>query len=106
MQRLLKLCEASAYLSMCETTFNKLVRNNVPEMQRGKNVIFDRLDIDEWVVQFKEANGKPKMEATKWQRKQRDLKNAVKSGTSKKLSSVNSFDAALAKRNSKKQNAI
>ena len=106
LKRLIRQAEAPLYLSLSEPKFNEIVRPFVIEIRHGKMIFFDVLDLDAWVDQFKAANGRPARENNQWQKEPQVLERKAKSGTSKRLSSVSSFDKALEKRNSTKQKGI
>lgn len=106
MKRLIRQSEAPTYLSFSEPVFNQLVRPFVTEIRQGRMVLYDRLDLDAWVEQFKAANGRPAKENLQWQKEPQALEKKVKSGILKKSSPVSLFDKALAKRNSTKQKGI
>jgi hypothetical protein len=99
MKRLIRQAEAPGYLSFSEPTFNELVRPFVPEIRQGRMVLYDILDLDKWVEEFKLKNGK-RLEGHSWQNIPQAYEKKAKSGTSKKSSGVNSFAKALENRNS------
>jgi hypothetical protein len=108
--RLIRLRDASHYLGMDPNRFNAEVRPYLVEIPIGKQgVAFDRLDLDAWVDQYKDRNGRPgKAIGGKppWDRKfhQGSLKEA-KSGTSEKRLQEERFKKALERATSKKRNA-
>ena len=52
--RLIRLKDASRYLGMDKNRFNNEVRPTLPELRIGvQGVAFDRLDLDQWVEQYK-----------------------------------------------------
>ena len=106
--RVIRLTDAPAYLGMGAKYFNEHVRPYVELVNLGGNhmKMFDRLDLDAWWEHHKAANGRPAQENLAWQKEPQVLERKVKSGTLKKSSPVSSFDKALEKRNSTKQNAI
>ena len=59
-QRVLNAKTAAHYLGMSQSNFNEKVRPFVTEVPEAANKIsFDRLDLDNWWEQHKQANGKP-----------------------------------------------
>lgn len=102
---LIRHSDAPAYLGMCEKDFNKIVRPHIPEAQHKQKIFYSRLDLDEFAAHFMQANGKKDKEINICQKESQGYESKANSGTSKKLSPVSSFDAALAKRNLKKQKA-
>ena len=58
--RLIRQRDAPAYLGMDTNRFNEEVRPHLIEIPIGKQgVAFDRLDLDAWVDQYKNRNGRP-----------------------------------------------
>jgi hypothetical protein len=58
--RLIRLRDAPRYLGMDPNRFNAEVRPYLIEIPIGKQgIAFDRLDLDAWVDQYKESNGRP-----------------------------------------------
>jgi len=54
--RLLRPKEAHQYVGMSRTLFVELVRPYVQEIKLGnKSIAYDRLDLDEWINQYKKA---------------------------------------------------
>ena len=105
--RILRLKEAPGYLGMDKNKFNELVRPSVTESSYGsQSVAFDRLDLDAWVEEYKRRNGrrgKQKGEKSPWrERKYQGSSNAVRSGTSTKLSEAAAFAKVLERAKSKK----
>ena len=108
--RLIRLRDAPGYCGMDVNRFNAEVRPDVPEIPIGtQGVAFDRLDLDAWVDQYKERNGRPGKVATKkggekWAEKpHQGSSNAVKSGTYRRSSEVVEFEKALEQATSRKQ---
>jgi hypothetical protein len=104
--RLIRQTRAPDYLDMSEPEFNKIVRPYVTEIRKGRAVYFDRLDLDDWVEQFKAANGRPGKEKEQWQKEHQALERKAQSGTLKKSSPVSSFDKALENRSLNRQSGI
>jgi hypothetical protein len=58
--RLIRLRDAAHYLGMDPNRFNAEVRPYLIEIPIGKQgVAFDRIDLDAWVDEYKESNGRP-----------------------------------------------
>ncbi len=58
--RLIRLRDAPRYLGMDPNRFNAEVRPYLVEIPIGKQgIAFDRLDLDAWVDQYKDRNGRP-----------------------------------------------
>ena len=88
-QRVLNAKTAAHYLGMSQSNFNEKVRPFVTEVPEAANKIsFDRLDLDNWWEQHKQANGKPAKENLLWQKEPQVLERKVKSGTLRKSSPV------------------
>jgi hypothetical protein len=103
--RVIRAGQAPAYLGMSAPHFNTHVRPFLVEVKdAAKMISFDRLDLDAWWEQHKQANGKPAQEKVLWQKEHQDLERKATSGTSRKSSQVNSFELALVRLNSKQQN--
>ena len=108
--RLIRLRDAPGYLGMDPNTFNAEVRPYLVEIPIGKQgLAFDRLDLDAWVDQYKNRNGRPgKATGGKplWDRKfhQGSSREAI-SGTSEKRLQEEKFKKALERAISKKQSA-
>lgn len=101
--RLLNLTDAAAYTGFSEPHFNQHVRPYVTVIADKRMIRFDRLELDAWIDHYKAANGRPAKEDTPWQKEPPAFEKKAESGKLKKSSPANLFDAALAKRNSKKQ---
>lgn len=58
--RVIRAKDAPAYLGMCRDVFNQSVKPKVQSFPIGKQGVgFDRLDLDEWLVQYKASNERP-----------------------------------------------
>ena len=69
MPRVIRMSQAPAYLGMSEPHFNVHVRPYLVEVRDARSMIsFDRLDLDAWWEQHKQANGKPAKEIQSWQK--------------------------------------
>jgi hypothetical protein len=106
--RLIRLRDAAHYLGMDPNRFNAEVRPYLIEIPIGKQgVAFDRVDLDAWVDEYKESNGRPgKAMGGKppWDRKSHQGSSGVaKSGTSKKQSVEEEFKKALERASSRKR---
>jgi hypothetical protein len=91
--------------------FNAEVRPVLLEIPIGKQgVAFDRLDLDAWVDQCKDPNGRPgKAMGGKppWDKKfHQGSENVVKPGTSGKQSVITEFEKALERVTSRKRKDI
>ncbi len=105
--RVIRVSNAPAYLAMSLPYFNEKVRPYLVEViDSSRMKCFDRLDLDAWWEQHKQAKGMPAKEKQSWQKEPQVLERKAKSGTLKKLSPVSSFDAALEKRNLTKLSVI
>lgn len=59
MPRLIRMRDAPGYLGMDKNRFNSEVRPQLTEIPLGSQCIaFDRLDLDSWVDQYIERNGR------------------------------------------------
>jgi hypothetical protein len=108
--RLIRLRDAPHYLGMDPNRFNAEVRPYLVEIPIGRQgIAFDRLDLDAWVDQYKDRNGRPgKAIGGKplWDRKFRQgSSKEVKSGTSEKRLQEEKFKKALERAISKKPSA-
>jgi predicted DNA-binding transcriptional regulator AlpA len=104
--RLIRFRDVPRYLGMDRNRFNAEVRPYLVEIRIGKQgIAFDRLDLDDWVEQYKACNGCPAKPSgeNSWQRKRHPASlNEAKSGTSTKGSAKSAFNAALKHAASKK----
>ena len=96
-QRLLNLKQSRKYIGCSQAVFNTKVRPFVTITDMG----IDRLDLDTWIDQYKQANGKPAQELNTWLKEHQGFGSAAKSGTLRKSSPVSLFDKALEKRSLK-----
>jgi predicted DNA-binding transcriptional regulator AlpA len=84
--RLIRLRDAPSYLGMDRNKFNAMVRPFLTEIPLGTQAVaFDRLEIDAWIEDYKNRNGRPGQPTgdSLWDAKQhRALSNARVSGTS------------------------
>ena len=84
--RLIRLRDAPNYLGMDKNRFNKEVRPYLTIISIGsQGVAFDRLELDDWVEQYKARNGRPGQSIGErlWDVKERQASTNVKvSGTS------------------------
>ena len=107
--RLIRFKDAPGYLGMDRNKFNAEVRPYVTEIPLGKQAVaFDRLELDAWVDQYKNRNGRPGRPdkgGQLWDVKQyRGSKGAKASGTSTNASAGGVFARALEQVNSQKRN--
>jgi hypothetical protein len=107
--RLLRLRDAPLYLGMDRNRFNSEVRPYLTEIPVGKQgVAFDRLELEDWVDQYKSRNGRPGQPkgGRPWDVKERQgsLKGPVP-GISTKKSTDGVFAKAVEQITSKKRNA-
>jgi hypothetical protein len=98
--RLIRLRDAAHYLGMDPNRFNAEVRPFLLEIPIGKQgIAFDRIDLDAWVDQYKDRNGRPgKAMGGKppWDKKfPQDSSREAISGTSRKQSVEEEFKKAL-----------
>jgi hypothetical protein len=109
--RLIRLRDAPRYLGMDPNRFNAEVRPYLTEIPIGKQgVAFDRLDLDAWVDQYKDCNGRPCKAARggkPWDAKQQraSLKGAAY-GTSRKELEEKEFEKVRAQVISQKRKGI
>jgi hypothetical protein len=106
--RLIRLRDAAHYLGMDPNRFNAEVRPFLIAIPIGKQgIAFDRIDLDAWVDQYKDRNGRPgKAMGGKppWDKKfHQDSSREAKSGTSRKQSVEDEFKKALARATSQKR---
>ncbi len=97
--RLIRIRDIPHYLGMDINRFNKEVRPSLVAIPIGKQgIAFDRLDLDEWVEQYKHRNGHPAISRRNlWvDKKSPDYNYAMGSGLSTKKSSENEFAKVLA----------
>jgi hypothetical protein len=109
--RVIRLRDAAAYLGMDKNRFDREVRPHVLEFPIGdQGVGFDRLDLDNWLDDYKARNGRPGKQ--KGMEKPWDEKKSLVSltgkghGTSTKLSEEDAFAKALGKVTSGKRRNI
>ena len=96
--RLIRLRDAPNYLGMDKNRFNKEVKPSLSVIPIGKRgIAFDRLDLDVWVDDYKQCNGRPAKRSKRlWGEKERRACLTVKgSGTSTKKYSDNDFAKVL-----------
>lgn len=89
--RVIRLRDAANYLGMDPNRFNSEFRPGLTEFPIGKQGIgFDRLDLDAWVDEYKDRNGRPgkqKGAEKPWRENKFQVSlNVVRRGTSTKLS--------------------
>jgi hypothetical protein len=109
--RVLRLKEAPGYLGMDKNRFNTEVRPYITEIPVGKQGIgFDRLDLDDWLEEYKACNGrhgKQKGGKKPWQeRKLPDSFKGMGYGTSTRSSEEEEFAKALERARSRKRKGI
>src|SRR6185312_17364552 len=96
--RLIRLRDAPNYLGMDRHRFNREVRPDLVEIPIGiQGIAFDKVDLDTWVDQYKQSNGRPPQRRYKlWGAKEcRGLPKRVISGTSTKKLTDNEFMKVL-----------
>jgi predicted DNA-binding transcriptional regulator AlpA len=97
--RLIRLRDAPDYLGMHRNKFNAKVRPFVTEVPLGKQALaFDRLELDAWVDEYIQCNGRPgrsKGDTTWDARKHRASTNAAATGKSTNASAGGEFAKAL-----------
>lgn len=90
--RLIRFRDAPKYLGMDRNRFSKEVRPFITEIRIGiQGIAFDRHELDEWVDNYKQHNGRPgrPIGDNIWDAKRAQVSsNAVKSGMSTKGSGV------------------
>lgn len=105
--RLLRLRDAPNYVGMDRNRFNAEVRPCLTEIPIGvQGVAFDRLELDAWVEQYMQRNGRPAQQKgmLKWdERECPALSSGKVSGTSISASEDVAFAKALAKATSKQR---
>jgi hypothetical protein len=105
--RVIRLRDAPGYLGMDKNRFNDEVRPYLTEIPIGaQGVGFDRLDLDDWLENYKDRNGRPgKAMGGKpsWDRKSRqDSSRGGTSGISAKSLKVTEFERAVERVTSRK----
>ena len=106
--RLIRLRDAPAYVGMDPNRFNEEVRPYLIEIPIGRQgVAFDRLDLDAWVDQYKERNGRPgKQKGGKrpWDARTSQVSStAMARGTSTRGSEEDEFAKAVERATSQKR---
>src|SRR5271157_6199074 len=94
--RVIRLRDAAAYLGMDKNRFDREVRPYLTEFPIGdQGVGFDRLDLDNWLDNYKARNGRPgkqKGEKKPWdERRSRVSLTGKGHGTSTRLSEEEDF---------------
>lgn len=107
--RLIRLRDAPHYLGMDRNRFNNEVRPDLIEVPVGKQgIAFDRIDLDKWVDDYKDRNGRPgkkKGENKPWDaRKFQVSTKGTRSGISTRLSEEREFARALEQAKLRKRN--
>ncbi len=108
--RVIRLKDAANYLGMDRNRFNAEVRPFVTELRIGsQGVGFDRLDLDAWLDDYKESNGRPGIQKKGVEKPWREkacpaLSIAKVRGTSIKSSEEDAFAKALERATGKKLN--
>lgn len=97
--RLIRLRDAPFYLGMDRNRFNAEVRPSLTEIPIGtQGVAFDRVELDDWVEDYKSRNGRPgqpKGERLWDARELQGSTSVVESGTSTSKSGASGFAKAL-----------
>jgi len=98
--RVIRLRDAAAYLGMDKNRFNSEVRPFVTEIPIGsQGVGFDRLDLDQWLEDYKRCNGRradEKGEKKPWRKRKSQGSSSVKAcGTSKNDGGAAEFERAV-----------
>ena len=105
--RLIRLRDVPFYMGMDKNRFNAEVRPEITEIPIGEQgIAFDRIDLDEWIDEYKTRNGRPgqlKGDTTWDGQKRQASTNVVTSGTSTNKSEATDFAKALAKSTSKRR---
>jgi len=106
--RLIRLRDAPRYLGMDSNRFNAEVRPYLIEIPIGKQgIAFDRIDLDAWVDQYKDRNGRPGKAGKggkPWDAKRPQvLSRGVIRGTCRKESEDVEFEKALERAISRKR---
>ena len=109
--RVIRLRDAAAYLGMDKNRFDREVRPTLVEFPIGdQGVGFDRLDLDNWLDDYKDRNGRPgKQKGTNklWDEKKSPVSSIARgSGTSTRLSEEDAFAKALVKAKSSGRKSI
>ncbi len=108
--RLIRMRDAPGYIGMDKNRFNSEVRPQLTEVPLGsQGIAFDRLDLDSWVDQYIERNGR-KRETNKGDKQCQNaqpvsLKEANSGTSTRKSGATADFTKALALSRSKKQSA-
>jgi hypothetical protein len=107
--RVIRLRDAPTYLGMDRNRFQTEVRPYVTEMPMGtQGVAFDRLELDDWLDDYKARNGRPGQPIGDqlWDAKERQgSSNGPVSGTSTSRLTDGEFARALEQIASQKRNA-
>ena len=97
--RFIRLRDAPGYLGMDRNRFNADVRPYLTEIPIGQQgIAFDRLELDDWVDQYKSRNGRPGQQIGDrlWDAKERQgSTNEATPGTSTSASAGGEFAKAL-----------
>ena len=97
--RLLRLRDAPRYLGMDKNRFNQSVRPTVKVIPIGiQGIAFDRLELDQWVDDYKAFKGCIAQRSTLWARKTQacqGFSKGAKSGISTKGSGGSAFAKAV-----------
>ena len=104
--RLLRFRDAPFYLGMDRNRFNAEVRSQLTEIPIGtQGIAFERLELDAWVEQYKQRNGRPAQpKGLKWDERECPASSTgAVSGTSTSDSEADAFVNALAKATSRKR---
>jgi len=105
--RLVRFRDAPFYLGMDRNRFNAEVRPELTEIPIGtQGIAFDRLELDAWVEQYKQRNGRPAQRkgVLTWDARERPVSSTVMgSGTLTNASEVAAFEKALANATSRKR---
>lgn len=105
--RLIRFRDAPYYLGMDRNRFNAEVRPELIEIPVGtQGIAFDRLELDAWVEQYKNRNGRPAQRKgmLKWDERECPVSSTGKvSGTSTNASEADAFAKALAKATSRER---
>jgi hypothetical protein len=104
--RLIRLRDAPKYLGMDRNRFNNEVRPFLVTLKIGlQGIAFDRLDLDQWVDDYKKQQGKPPAQsASHWQEPMSLIKE--KNSTKKIKNTVNTEFQQLVEQLAKKSNII
>ena len=108
--RLVRQRDAPFYLGMDRNRFNAEVRPFLTEIRIGsQGIAFDRLELDDWVEDYKSRNGRPGQPKGErlWDAKERQgSAYAPAPGTSTKSFSDSELSKLLAQATSKKRKGI